>query len=292
MDKTTIKIKSAAILMVILVIVVGSFQMVFKSDSLSTHRVRFNNPDNLWIQSNNITLTDENVLPYISNEELARQEKKLSQKRKKSKRVKLRKPMRQVFYRPGHEENNALPTTTKFIGKLIQDIDSRFLDEEIQVTVSYGLNKNGLEIIPKSSILLGKASYQAGDRVNINFNKVIFPNGREYSISAQALDTKDYKRGIIGDFHNTKASKIATRIGLKMVAGMSDVLVEKEALGNSGAVTAKSTAKNALINGLGEVANSEVQEFGSDVQSQQNYVTVSSNTAVIINLTKRFKGTL
>jgi hypothetical protein len=77
-----------------------------------------------------------------------------------------------------------------------------------------------------------------------------------------------------------------------MVAGMSDVLTEKESIGGGGlmpgSVTAKSNMRNALYHGVGKVAQSEATRQAEAIGEAEEYVTVDAGTDLIISLSKAY----
>jgi hypothetical protein len=86
--------------------------------------------------------------------------------------------------------------------------------------------------------------------------------------------------------------RVASTLGLTMVAGMSDVLTEKEAIGGGGllpgSVTVKSTMKNALYHGISQVAQDESNRQAAAIAEEQEYVTVNAGTDLIVSLTKAY----
>lgn len=186
-----------------------------------------------------------------------------------------------------------VPMGTNLIGKTLTTIDTRQADQLVKVLLPYGGRFQGGGEIPKNSIIFGQVSYGGkGKKVFVKFGKGTLPSGEEFSLEAQALSSGDYSPGISGRFHGNTDLRIASTLGLTMVAGMSDVLTEKESLGGSalqsGAVTPKATMKNALYHGVSEVAKSEAQRQAEAVGEEQEYVTVDAGTDLIVSLTKAY----
>lgn len=186
-----------------------------------------------------------------------------------------------------------IPMGTNLIGKTLTTIDTRQADQLVKVLLPYGGRFNAGGEIPKNSIVFGQVSYGGkGKKVFVKFSKGIFPSGEEFSLEAQALSSSDYSPGVSGRFHGNADLRIASTLGLTMVAGMSDVLTEKESLGGSatqaGAVTAKANMKNALYHGVSEVAKSEAQRQAEAINDEQEYVTVDAGSDMIVSLTKAY----
>jgi len=189
---------------------------------------------------------------------------------------------------------NAIPIGTNFIGKLLTAIDSRDQGQFIKVLLPYGGAYKGRGSIPKNSMLFGTIHYPGrGEKIFIKFNRGIYPDGREFKIEAQALNSKNYSSGLIGNHHGTAGIRIATTLGLSMISGMTSVLTAKEVLGTSDVVTPKATMKNAMLHGVSKVTEMESQRQAAELaQDNIEYVTVEAGSDMIISLTKTFKGGL
>lgn len=186
-----------------------------------------------------------------------------------------------------------IPMGTNLIGKTLTTIDTRQADQLVKVLLPYGGRFSGGGEIPKNSIIFGQVSYGGkGRKVFIKFSKGIFPGGQEFPLEAQALSSNDYSPGVSGSFHGNADLRIASTLGLTMVAGMSDVLTEKEALGGSalqsGSVTPKATMKNAVMHGVSQVAQDEATRQAQAIGEEEEYVTVDAGTDLIVSLLKAY----
>ena len=74
-----------------------------------------------------------------------------------------------------------------------------------------------------------------------------------------------------------------------MVAGVSDVLVEKEALGQGYSTTPKATLKNGVYNGVAKVADMEASRQAERLAQTPEYVTIEAGTDLIVSLTGEFR---
>lgn len=220
-----------------------------------------------------------------------------SQKNKKSRRIKssrkrdfkktpLKLSAKQVIERNDSSSfDSSISTGTNFIGKLISSIDTRDQESFIKVLLPYG--GKGIE---KDTILLGTLSYTgSGKKVFITFSKAITPQGKEFEINAKALNPKDYSNGLTGDYHRGATGRIAATLGLSMVSGMTEVLTEKQALGETGAITAKSNIKNALYHGASKATQMEASRQAQGLTGAKPYVTIESGTDLIVSLNSPLK---
>jgi hypothetical protein len=182
-----------------------------------------------------------------------------------------------------------IPSGASFVGKLLTSIDTRS-QQRVHVMLPYGgSHKSGGGSLPSETILMGQFSYSGeGERVFILFNRAVLPDGQEIAIQAQALSSKDYRVGVIGDYHGNKGSQMASVIGLSMVSGISEVMVEKQGLGQSFNVAPKSTLKNGIYNGVAKVTETEANDQAIQLTQTPKYVTIDSGADVIISLGESF----
>ena len=183
-----------------------------------------------------------------------------------------------------------IPSGSNFVGKLLTSVDTRS-PQKINVILPYGgSNKSGGGSLPPDTILVGEYSYAGqGDRVFMVFSKAILPEGEEVAIYAQGLSSKDYKAGVIGDYHGNRGNRMASALGLSMIGGISEVLVEKEALGQTFEATPKATLKNGIYNGVAKVAEMETSNEMSKLGESPSFVTIDSGQDVIISLGQSFE---
>jgi hypothetical protein len=182
-----------------------------------------------------------------------------------------------------------IPSGANFIGKLLTSIDTRS-QQQVHVMLPYGgSHKSCGGSLPPETILMGQFNYPGlGERVFIIFTKAILPDGEEMTIQAQALSSKDYRSGVIGDYHSNKGSQMASVLGLSMVSGVSEVMVEKQGLGQSFNVTPKSNLKNGLYNGVAKVTEMEANNQATQLAQTPKYVTIDSGSDLIISLGESF----
>lgn len=206
----------------------------------------------------------------------------------------------QVIERKGADSlSHGLPVGSNMVGKLLTTIDTRETNQLYKVLLPYGgQDRNGGDI-PKNTILFGKVSYPGkGKKIFIKFSKALLPDGQEVELNAQALDSKEYSPGLLGQFHGRTMERVASTLGLTMASVMTDTLTEREAIGggvsNGGIMameaTPKATAKNALLQGLSKVSEMEAQRQANELANQQEYVTVPAGQEMIVNLVSTYYG--
>ena len=189
-----------------------------------------------------------------------------------------------------------IPSGTNFIGKLLNGIDTREPNQVIKVTLPYGARHASGGFLPPHAILLGIVSHSADtDKIFLRFNKIVFPNGREFKIDAQGLNSADFSPGLIGDQHSNSDLRVAGSMGLTLVSAASDVLTSRSMVGamNSyglGANVPDSNVKNAMLQGVSQVTKQEAQRNMQETQKAQEYVTLLPDSDLIVSLLSPFSG--
>ena len=118
----------------------------------------------------------------------------------------------------------------------------------------------------------------------MTFDKGVTPKGLEFPIKAQALSSKDYSSGLLGDYHSQADLRLFGAVGLSMLSRAGDVLTEREALSESTPPTPKATMRNAALQRLSIGLEMEGSRQGKEMQNQKGYVTLPAGTALIVNL--------
>jgi len=189
-----------------------------------------------------------------------------------------------------------LPSGTNFIGKLLTLIDTNVPGQVAKVTLPYGARHPKGGSLPKNSTLFGTtASDGESEKVFIRFHKVIFPDGKEYRIDAQALNSADFLPGIVGIKHSNTDLKMASSMGLTMISAASDVLTQRSGFQAMGGIpmgidSPDATIKNAILQGVSQVSRLEAQKQAQDLGNVPDYVTVPEGADLIINLLSPFNG--
>jgi len=134
---------------------------------------------------------------------------------------------------------------------------------EIESDVSY----LGKVVVPKGSKIIGTSSVvKSADRVNVNFNTVVFPNGYEIAFQGIALDTNGVA-GIRGKVKKQRATLPAQVI-----------------LGSVGTAVGASTGLNVA----GEVTQAIAEGTRSELAEKQSYsIEVKQGNALQVYVNSR-----
>lgn len=235
---------------------------------------------NIPLQGEVVTLLDNGRKKMINDQKV--------EALKKQQRIVVKYSAPQLVGVKGNSPK-AIQSGAKLVGFLLNSIDTRS-QSTVRVRISQGGEMSGVEI-ERGSILSGQFSYPgSGDKLFLNFMMLETPDGEPKKVQAQALDSGTFTVGITGEEHSEKGTKVAASLGLSMFSGMADVLTEKESLGPAqNGVQAKSTMKNALLQGLSRSAQDQTGRMASDIGSAKDYLTVPVGQEMIIELTQDFK---
>ena len=212
-------------------------------------------------------------------------------KQRKASTAKIKYRAKQVILRESDRpEGPAIPNGTNLIGTLLSHIDTRTKEKTIRVLIPYGGGDRWSNILPENTIILAKANYSGhGDRVSLDAFSAQFPDGSEHTISAIALDSSNFAPGIRGEAFSNIDTRVASGLALTMISAGTDVLTEKESLGNSSEVTPKATMKNAALQGVGKISDLEANRRLSQLTKDPEYVEIEPGKDVIISLTEPFR---
>ncbi len=200
----------------------------------------------------------------------------------------IRYAAKQVIVRGGSDGLNALPIGASAVGKTLNGIDTRNDGGTVRVLLPYGMSFKGTQKIPKGSVLLGSVTYQgSGDKLFIRFNKGLLPNGREFPISAEALNPKDFSAGLTGEHHDNADTRMATALGLSAVSTASNVLVKRESLGYE--VHPESTFQNAMLSAFASTSEAEARRKAQGLGANREYITLEAGIELVVSLTEWFK---
>ncbi len=210
--------------------------------------------------------------------------------RRQRKKVPIKYKAQQVFVRPDINGSKTLPSRTLFIGKLLSHVDTRQSDILVRVVLPLEGRLQGHMSLPQGSVLWGAPSYPGhGPRVFIQFHKGVLPNGREIKISAMALDAKDFASGLMGHYHSGLVRRMGSTLGLGFVSGASEVLQEKEALGEGKTITTKPTLRNAFLGGVSGFVKKEGNLQLKTSSGQGPYITLKPGKELVVSLTETLK---
>lgn len=137
-----------------------------------------------------------------------------------------------------------LPSGTKIPAFTSGTIFSFNVEAPVSVVVSKDILKGDEVVIPKNSKFLGTANVlKSLNRINVSFNRLIFPDGRELVVRALAL-SEDGSSGIKG--------KVDKQGGKKFLRGMAEAVVGGASLFSNSLNTGAYSLQDQLRENLSE----------------------------------------
>lgn len=143
----------------------------------------------------------------------------------------------------GSRKRLLIPISTILSARLVQDAGSNRSKQTVMATISQSLDSwsdiSGAKLIGRAS------TYPQSDRLFISFTRLILSNGKEYRISAQAMDTHRDK-GIPAIVENKHTEDILTVLGGASV-DIASTAINAMTSGYGGAIVEK-TGDKAITN--------------------------------------------
>lgn len=143
----------------------------------------------------------------------------------------------------------------------------------LKAILAEALAVNGEDIAPAGTTLVGSGN-SGEDRLNVQFTKLVFKDGKSQSIQAQGCDLSDQTVGVKGKKMSKYAVLLATSAGLNFLGGVAEGLQESQV--QNGVATRKSDLKNAALNGASKAALDQSQEVLSDLKNKKSVIQVDS----------------
>jgi hypothetical protein len=141
------------------------------------------------------------------------------------------------------------------------------------------LMNNGETLLESGLILWGVGS-PAEDRIQVQFTKVIYPDGKIENTHAIALDGEDQTTGIRGDPVKKYAGLFGGSAAISFVGGVADGLQDSET--KNGITSKKTNVKNAVLAGVAKTAIEHSRESSNKWQTQKLKVSLRPGIEIII----------
>lgn len=132
------------------------------------------------------------------------------------------------------------------------------------------------------AVVMGQGT-STEERLFIKFNKVVLEDGSVSSLQAEAADSSDKIMGLKGSKISSHAIKIAAGAGLNFLAGASTALEDTQ--GEQGAVVAKPTLRNAILQGTAKSSVEEANNIASQYKNAPPILAVKAGTEITIIFT-------
>jgi len=103
-------------------------------------------------------------------------------------------------------EKLSIPDNLAVYVYLERDVMTGNLNAPVSAITYIDLKSNGKTLVPKGSRMIGKCQSIKGNRIEMNFDNVVFSDGREYSVSGLALG-EDNLSGVAGQLNRNFTKK-------------------------------------------------------------------------------------
>jgi type IV secretory pathway VirB10-like protein len=149
----------------------------------------------------------------------------------------------------------------------------------VRAEVAEALTWNGEPLLPAGTILLGNGA-SGEDRLQIQFNQMVFPDGSFQTAQANACDESDKIPGLKGSKLGNYALKLGAGIALDFAGGLSQGLQTKQS--GIGVAYSKPNMKNALLNGAATASLNQSKQIMSNLQNQVPVIEVPEGTVIYV----------
>jgi hypothetical protein len=152
-------------------------------------------------------------------------------------------------------------------------------DGPVQAELLEDLVSDGKIYLKAGAILKGMARTN-DDRLDVAFN-IVKISDKKVKVQAQALDPDDHIPGVQGSKWSYYSKKFGVAIGFSMAAGATEVLQDKEAVGNS--VVTKPTMTNAVLNGVHQATSDISRDELEKAKKSSSIIKLRPQTEIIIS---------
>ncbi|MEQ1664559.1 MAG: TrbI/VirB10 family protein [Bdellovibrionales bacterium] len=171
-----------------------------------------------------------------------------------------------------------IPSGSRVMVVLDGNLNSELTQSPVVSILKNGFSFQGRTLLPAGSKILGRVGPgQDSDRISVNFDQVVFPNGHQMAITGVAM-MPDGSPGVVGEFHSGRGYKIAGALGSSFLAGAAAALQTNQ-VNMLGLEAPKGSTRNAILNGVAQSALEQGRRFGEEAQNQQGYVIVPTGTS-------------
>lgn len=139
------------------------------------------------------------------------------------------------------------------------------------------LKVDGEIILPERTTLFGRGK-STEERLFVQFDRAIFPNGESFRILGQAFDVEDKIIGLKGAFVGSRSRKMGMAIGFGVLGGMADGLQTNTSGSNMWGAQEKRSMRDAALSGASKAALDQSQQMIEETKSSPNIIEVKRGT--------------
>ncbi|HLE11835.1 MAG: hypothetical protein A2504_00555 [Bdellovibrionales bacterium RIFOXYD12_FULL_39_22] len=178
-----------------------------------------------------------------------------------------------ILAREGASAKGKLPLGSRIIFKIAEAMTiAKDAMPVVGVVVKDTIYENSVAI-PEGAKLYGEISFDdSNERAKINFQSIIFPNGRERTISAIGIGA-DGRIGIDGDVHSEILKNLMGHTITRFVGAYAEGAMTRGQMGASSGGHA-----NGLKNAVSETAKDYAEGFGEEMKKEQKWIELPAGT--------------
>ncbi len=163
-------------------------------------------------------------------------------------------------------EKLPIPANTSAYVYLERDVMTGNLNAPVTAITYLDVKVNGKTVLPKGTRLIGQCQSVSDNRIQINFDDVIFPDGREYGVRGMALGD-DNLVGVAGDINRNVAKKTGNLFASSLLdAAAQSVSITGDSFGT---VFAGNVAENTG-DSFGNVIDDSAEKSGMTIKVAAN----------------------
>lgn len=153
-------------------------------------------------------------------------------------------------------------------------------DGIVKAKLTVPLIVDGEPVLPEHTTLFGRGK-SGEERLFLEFNKAILPDGHVYPIRAQAFDATDKIIGMKGDIVGTRTKKTMAAMGFGFLGGMASGLQSTSGSSLFG-YTQAPNIRDAALAGASKAALDQSQSYIEQMKQSPNIIEVKSGTELVV----------
>lgn len=179
------------------------------------------------------------------------------------------------------DHTTTLPRGTLLIATLLNTIVSNNTKSPVVAKVMLDHYHLGQLFIPKGSKLIGQATQDHNPRrVMVTFDTLVFPNKRQISFNATALNP-DGSSGLTGEYYSGRGKEVFGAILSAAIHGAAEGS-QTLSVNPYGGLVQKGNIQNAIASGVSAAALEQAKDFARQIEKSRSYVVVPQEAQVLI----------
>ena len=180
------------------------------------------------------------------------------------------------------QSNWAVPLGSMVKCLLIHNIVTNNFEAPVIAQVWEDFYFDGKLLLPFGTRIYGTASSgKQRDRVMVQFNNIVFQDGKTIKINAMGL-SKDGSGGLTGTVIDEHNKQTFIQMALNFLSGMALGLQQTATNQVTGMNEIEASSRNAILNGTANAFQGEAQRIKSDADNSKGYAIVLAGNDLIV----------